>query len=215
MKTKGFNSGTGSREKLQSLKSNLQTILPIVLVSLFLLFSAFPASAHCDRKNGPVAVAAKEALKTGDFSKVAIWIGEKQEEELRNKFRQSLSVYNKGGESKELATEYFMSNTVRLHRAAESMPFTGLKPASPNAPDIALAEKALETGDIAPLQTLFKEELEKETSEWFQNALEAKKNKNKSVEAGRQWVDSYVKYIIYSHKLYQNIQAGPPHGVGE
>ena len=79
----------------------------------------------------------------------------------------------------------------------------------------ATAEKALETGDIDPLQTLLKEELEKETSKWFQKALEAKKNKDKSVEAGRQWVDSYVKYIIYSHKLYQKIKAGPPHGVGE
>ena len=215
MKTKDFNSGTESRERLQSRKGNLQTIIPIVLVSLLLVFSVFPASAHCDRENGPVAVAAKEALKTGNLSKVAIWIGEEQEEELRNKFRQSLSVYRKGGKSKELATEYFMSNTVRLHREAEGMPFTGLKPASPNALDIGIAEKALETGDIDPLQTLLKEELEKETSKWFQKALEAKKNKDKSVEAGRQWVDSYVKYIIYSHKLYQKIKAGPPHGVGE
>jgi len=91
-----------------------------------------------------------------------------------------------------------MSNTVRLHREAEGMPFTGLKPASPNALDIGIAEKALETGDIDPLQTLLKEELEKETSKWFQKALEAKKNKDKSVEAGRQWVDSYVSisYIL-------------------
>lgn len=215
MKAKDFYSGTESRERLQIRKSYLQTVLPVVFVSLFLLLFASPASAHCDRKNGPVAVDAKEALETGDFDKIVKWVGEKQEEELRNKFRQSLSVYRKGSESKELATEYFMSNTVRLHREAEGMPFTGLKPASPNALDIGIAEKALETGDIDPLQTLLKEELEKETSKWFQKALEAKKNKDKSVEAGRQWVDSYVKYIIYSHKLYQKIKAGPPHGVGE
>ncbi|MDD2285429.1 MAG: DUF6448 family protein [Paludibacter sp.] len=215
MKTKDFNLGTESRKRLQIRKSNLQKVLPVVFVSLFLLLFASPASAHCDRENGPVAVDAKEALETGDFSKVAIWISENQEEELRNKFKQSLSVYNKGGESKELATEYFMSNTVRLHRAAEGMPFTGLKPAQPAANDIQVAEKALETGNLDPVMDMFSSKLEEEAQKWFQKALEAKKNKDESVEAGREWADKYVKYIIYLHKLYQNIEAGPPHGVGE
>jgi len=168
--------------------------------------------ASCDRENGPVA---KDALKTGDFNKIVIWVGEEQEEELKAKFKQTLAVYKKEDDARELATDYFMETAIRLHREAEGMPFTGLKPASPNPPDIAEAEKALETGDIGPLQLLLKEELEKETSKWFQKALEAKKNKDKSVESGRQWVDSYVKYIVFINKLYQKIQAGPPHGVGE
>lgn len=168
--------------------------------------------ASCDREDGPVA---KDALKTGDFNKIVIWVGEEQEEELKAKFKQTLAVYKKEDDARELATDYFMETAIRLHREAEGMPFTGLKPASPNPPDIAEAEKALETGDIGPLQLLLKEELEKETSKWFQKALEAKKNKDKSVESGRQWVDSYVKYIVFINKLYQKIQAGPPHGVGE
>ncbi len=94
------------------------------------------------------------------------------------------------------STDYFMETAVRLHRAAEGMPFTGLKPASPNPTDIEKAEKALVTGNIDPLQTLLKEELDNETSKWFKKALEAKKNKGKSLEAGRRWVDSYVKYIV-------------------
>lgn len=172
------------------------------------------AWAHCDRKNGPVAIAAQEALQSGEFVKIAIWVGKKQEEELKTKYNEALAVYKTGGDARKLATEYFMETAVRLHREAEGLPFTGLKPASPNPPDIAKAEEALETGDIGPLQILLKEELEKETSRWFQKALEAKKN-NKSLEAGRQWVDSYVKYIVFTHKLYQQIQAGPPHGMGE
>lgn len=215
MKAKDFYSGTESRERLQIRKSYLQTVLPVVFVSLFLLLFASPASAHCDRKNGPVAVDAKEALETGDFDKIVKWVGEKQEEELQAKFKQALTIFENGAEARELAMDYFMETAVRLHRAAEGMPFTGLKPASPNPPDIAKAEKALETGNIEPLQALLKKELEMETSKWFKKALDAKMNKDKSVEAGRKWVDSYVKYIIYAHKLYQRIQAGPPHGVGE
>ncbi len=185
---------------------------------LFLLIFSLgvtEAWAHCDRKNGPVAVAALEALQSEEFVKIAIWVGEEQEEELKTKYNEALVVYKTGGDARKLATEYFMETAVRLHREAEGLPFTGLKPASPNPPDIAKAEEALETGDIGPLQLLLKEELEKETSRWFQKALEAKKNKNESVEAGRHWVDNYVKYIVFTHKLYQQIQAGPPHGVGE
>lgn len=187
----------------------------LVMVLALIAFNAQETFAHCDRENGPVAVDAKEALKTGDFSRVAIWIGEEQEEELRKKFRQSLSVYQKGGDSKELATEYFMSNAVRLHRAAEGMPFAGLKPAQAAAKDIQVAEKALKTGDLDPVMDMFSSKMKDEAQKWFQKALEAKKNKDESVEAGREWADKYVKYIIYLHKLYQKIEAGPPHGVGE
>lgn len=201
-------------------KSRMKTTMMRIAGSLLIAFMFIAVTtqqtyAHCDRENGPVAMDAKEALNTGDFSKVAIWVGEEQEEELKAKFLQSLTIYKKGGEARELATDYFMETAVRLHRAAEGMPFTGLKPASPNPTDIEKAEKALVTGDIDPLQTLLKEELEKETSKWFKKALEARKNKDKSLEAGRRWVDSYVKYIVYTHKLYMKIQAGPPHGVGE
>ncbi len=215
MRTTEMNLGTEVPKSFKKGKLRLQIILSTVILSLFMVFGSLPAYAHCDRENGPVAMDAKEALKTGDLNKIVIWVGEEQEEELKAKFKQTLAVYNKGGDARKLATDYFMETAVRLHREAEGMPFTGLKPASPNPTDIAKAEKALETGDIGPLQLLLKEELEKETSKWFQKALEAKKNKDKSVEAGRQWVDSYVKYIVFTHKLYQKIQAGPPHGVGE
>lgn len=46
-------------------------------------------------------------------------------------------------------------------------------------------------------------------------AMEARKDKDQSVASGREWVDQYVKYIGYFHKLYQTIEKGPPHGVGE
>jgi hypothetical protein len=215
MRTTEMNLGTEVPGSLKNSKLRLQIILSSVILSLFMVFGSLPASAHCDRENGPVAMDAKEALETGEFNKIVIWVGEEQEEELKTKFKQTLAVYNQGGDARKLAIDYFMETAIRLHREAEGMPFTGLKPASPNPLDIAKAEKALETGDIGPLQLLLKEELENETSKWFQKALEAKKNKDKSVEAGRQWVDSYVKYIVFTHKLYQKIQAGPPHGVGK
>lgn len=192
-----------------------QTTVPqnaLVLLGLLLFMPGF-ALAHCDRENGPVAMAAKEALDTGDMEKVLIWVGKEQEQELEEKFRQSLAVYNIGGDSRELAKKYFMETAVRLHREAEGMPFSGLKPASSNPVDIEVAEKALETGNLEPVKRLFTEKIQEEISKWFEQVLIAKKNKGTSVAAGREWADNYVRYITYIHKLYQTIQAGPPHGV--
>lgn len=184
-----------------------------ILILLPLLFWNQNAMAHCDRENGPVAMAAKEALKTGNIEEILIWVGEDQEQELREKFQQSLEVFKKGGNSTELAEMYFMETAVRLHRAAEGMPFTGLKAASPNPPHIEAAEKALETGNFAPVADLLCRELQQESSKWFQKARASGETKEESTVAGREWVNNYVKYITFINKLYQTIQAGPPHGV--
>lgn len=185
----------------------------MALILLFLFLWTPDALAHCDRENGPVAMAAKEALKTGNLDKILIWVGGEQEQELREKFRQSLEVYKNGGISAELAEKYFMETAVRLHRAAEGMPFEGLKPASANPPDVEAAEKALETGNFEPVKELLCSALEAESLKWFEKTRASVENKEESIAAGREWVDNYVKYIVYIHKLYQTIQAGPPHGV--
>ncbi|WP_051286116.1 DUF6448 family protein [Salinimicrobium terrae] len=191
--------------------------IPTISILFLLLFgiTITESLAHCDRKNGPVAVAAREALQTENIDKILIWVGEKQEEELREKFQQSVQVYKKGGESKQLAEEYFMETSVRLHREAEGLPFTGLKDAQPNPEDIEAAENALDSGNIDPVVSLLSEEINQKVTHWFRKAREAKENRSSSIEAGREWVDTYVRYITYIHGLYQTIQQGPPHGVGE
>lgn len=171
--------------------------------------------AHCDTESGPVAVAAPEALQTGQFEPIAIWVGPEQGPELRRKFRQALAAYKMGGAAKELAQDYFVSESIRLHRAAEGMSFTGVKPAQPLPSDIAAAEKALETGDVSLITEPLKAEVEKNVTRWFEQARRAREHKDESVEAGREYVDAYVKSVIYVHGLHGTIQAGPAHGVGE
>lgn len=200
---------------MKYLQSHINTTLASVFTLVFMLGFASTSQAHCDRVNGPVATDAREALETGDISHALIWVTDQQAEELKSTFEQSLTVYNKGNESQKLAERYFMSETVRLHREAEGMPFTGLKPAQPSSEDIQIAEQALASGELAPVTDMLANEIQKKTSELYSKAMEAKNNKDNNVEAGRKWADAYVQYIVYVHKLYQKIQAGPPHGVGE
>jgi hypothetical protein len=184
-------------------------VLAIVGVSVFVA----RVYAHCDTMSGPVAVAAGEALESGDIEFVQIWVGQSQEKELRERFRECLSVHKMGGQARELADKYFIETVIRLHRQAEGMPFTGVKPAQPLPPDVATAEKALETGDIKIVADMLSEEIKSGVQKWFDQAMQAKEHKDESVEAGREWVDAYVKYVVYVHGLHLQINAGPQHGV--
>lgn len=191
-------------------------ILYTSVFTFLLVFGfTFSSQAHCDRLNGPVAVAAKKALQTGDSAHALIWVTDQQAAELKSIFEQSLEVYAKGGDSQALAERYFMESTVRLHRQAEGMPYTGLKPARPNPDDIQVAEEALASGDVAEVTDLLAQEIRHKISELHANVMAAKDNEDQSVETGREWADAYVQYVVYIHGLYQNIQAGPAHGVGE
>ncbi len=187
----------------------------LAAVLVFALAMTGSAYGHCDSMNGPVVLDAQEALKAGDFSKVQIWVGEDQEAELKQVFEKSLRVRKLSDEAKELADRYFFETAVRLHRQAEGMPYTGLKPAGPMPADIQAAEKALETGDSEVVTKLLVSQLREQVDTWFKKALSARENHDQSVEAGRRWVDAYVKYVVYVHRLYQTIHAGPAHGVGD
>jgi hypothetical protein len=191
--------------------------------------------------NGPVSTMARKALETGQFETISIFVGEKQEEELRERFKQCLSAYKMGGHAKELAERYFLETAVRLNRKTQGIPFKGLKPKQPFSPEILAAEKSLETGDLRPVTDLLYAKLQEETEKWFQKAMEARnqkdlvsskelqedtdkwfaramegrKLKDESVSAGRERLNAYFRYIIYVRGLYLAIQAGPKHGVPE
>lgn len=172
------------------------------------------AEAHCDRINGPVAVDARKALETDDVSHAFILVTEKQSGELKSVFKQASKVYAKGKESRELSEHYFMETTMRLHREAKGMPFTGLKPAQPNPEDIAVAEEALQSGEVQPVATLLASEIEKKVTGLHQQTIEAQSKKDESIASGREAVDAYVRNIVYIHSLHEAIQAGPAHGIG-
>lgn len=173
------------------------------------------AWAHCDAESGPVAVDAREALETGEFARVAIWVTEEQTEELHDAFDRSLPVYQMGGEAQGLAAQHFMETAVRLHREAEGFPYSGLQPPQPLPPDVAAAERALETGDLQPVSDLLAGALQGKLETIFRRVRGAQTSKERSLADGREWADAYVEYVTFVHGLYDTIEAGPAHGVGD
>jgi len=197
------------------IKSSRWSLMLAVILSI-IIFVPGQSQAHCDKMDGPVATAAINALDNNNFQTIQIWVGKDQEAELQSVFKQALKVRDESTDAKQLADQYFAETAVRLHRESEGMPFTGVKPAGiPNPKDIVAGDQSIQSGDVEKVMNVLNQALRTETEKWFHSAMEAKKHKDESIEAGRDWVDAYVKYIVYVHGLYQRINAGPAHGIGE
>lgn len=172
-------------------------------------------NTHCDTLDGPVVMAAKIALEKGDVTPVLKWVKKEHEEEIREAFKKTLNVRTKGPESRELADRYFFETLVRIHRAGEGAPYTGLKPAGHVEPIVASADKALESGSIDALIKMVSDEAASGIRKRFDQALEKKKHGDESVEAGREFVEAYIEFVHYVERLYKDAKGLAAHHSGE
>ena len=186
-------------------------LLISVLLALTISANSQSAYAHCDTLDGPVVKTARVALDKGDITPLLKWVRPSDEKEIRDAFEMTLAVRAKGGKAKELADMYFFENLVRIHRAGEGAPYTGLKPGVAIDPAVALADKALEDGSIDKLVNVLTNAMAKGIRERFQHANETQKNANESVESGRKFVESYVIFTHYVEGLHGLIKGGAAH----
>lgn len=174
-----------------------------------LLMAPLAAAAHCDTLDGPVVVEARLAIEKGDVTPLLKWVPAGDEAEIRKAFQETLAVRTRGPEAKDLADRYFFETLVRIHRAGEGAPYTGLKPAGEVPPGIALGDKAMEKGSLDDLQPALLEHLAAGLKERFAEVMEAKKHAGESVEKGREFVAAYVVYIHYVEGLVNAIHGSP------
>lgn len=173
-------------------------IIAVLAVCVALIALPERAQAHCDTLDGPVVTDAQSALDKGDISVVLKWIKPDSEGEIRQAFARALKVRGLSADARKLADLYFFETVVRLHRAGEGAPYTGLRPAGAEVdPGIAAADKSLTTGKVAPVTALVAGHVTTGISERFERALELRQHMNESVEKGREYVEAYVVYIHY------------------
>ena len=187
-----------------------------ILAVLFFLFTASVVKplfcyAHCDTLDGPVVADARQALAKGDISPLLKWVSAEDERKIRTAFQKTLEVRKLGDQSRELADMYFFETLVRIHRAGEGAPYTGLKPGSAVDPAVALADEALDSGSVDKLVKVLSGAMAKGIREHFQRALMAKKNADKGVADGRKFVESYVMFTHYAEGLHSIIKGGAKH----
>lgn len=176
------------------------------LITLLLLWSTLPnsAAAHCDGLDGPVVTLARKALDAGNVNLVLAWVPGEGEAEVRRAFDHTVAVRRLGPEAKNLADAYFFETLVRVHRASEGAPYTGLKPAGlDRGPAIPAADRALEDGSIEAVEKLLTDAIHAGLREHYQAAMSRKAFAPDDVVAGRRYVEAYVPYVHYVEGLWE------------
>ena len=179
------------------------TVRPLTFAILLLAGASRVAYAHCDGMDGPVVKAAQRALASADVNPVLIWVQSKDEGEVRDAFAKTIAVRKLNPDAQELADLYFFETVVRIHRAGEGEPYTGLKPAGRDlGPAIPAADKALEDGSVGLLVKLVTDASEAGIRARFQKVLATKHFDTKDVRAGREHVEAYVEFVHYAEEVY-------------
>ena len=190
-------------------RDRLARSLCLFAIGLILLLVPVRLFGHCDGIDGPVVKAAQAALAKGDVNLVLIWVQATDEAEIRNVFAKTLAVRKLHSEARQLADLYFFETLVRVHRAAEGAPYTGLKPSGRDlGPAIPAADKAIETGSVDDLVTLITSQSAHGIRERFQKVAAAKKFSAEDVDAGRAYVKAYVEFVHYVEGLRRSVQSG-------
>ena len=189
--------------------NNRRHALALVVIAAAMTLLPRTVSAHCDALDGPVVKAAQGALDSGDVNHVLIWIAQESEPEIRAAFEQARTVRALGTSAQALADRYFFEIVVRLHRAGEGEPYTGLKPAGlDRGPAIPAADRALELGTPAAVAALLIGEIEAGLHAQFDAVAAARYFRPADVEAGRRFVRAYVEYLHYVERLHEAAKAG-------
>lgn len=172
------------------------------------LMWASAAQAHCDTLDGPVVAAGRAALDSGNVNLALVWVRKADEPEVRASFQKALELRRSGGTARQLGETYFHETLVRVHRAAENAPYTGLKPAGTIEPAVAAADKAIASGKLQGLRQLIVERTEKGLHEKFDEVMARRKYDANDVEAGRAFTSAYVGFVHYAEGLYEAAAAG-------
>ena len=179
-----------------TLAITLSVLAGLAAMALTLLLHPRTASAHCDTMDGPAVKDGQLALDTGNANIALKWVHADGAAELGCVFEQAQAARRLGEEARLVADQWFLENLVRIHRAGEGAPYTGLQPAGTQIDErVRAADEAIETGTLGPLTGLVPEEQLGELEERFSAVLARKDFPVDDVDAGRSYLDAYVRFF--------------------
>lgn len=169
----------------------------VFLALILMLLVPIAARAHCDALDGPVVAGARAALTSGDPKPALAWVGAGDEEEVLRALERARAVRGSSKPVREIVDLWFYETVVRLHRASEGEPYTGLKPAG-QTPEVLLeADAAIRAGDAAALEAHLTGAMRAELQERFERVMAAKAIAGKDVASARQYTHAYVELMHF------------------
>ena len=168
---------------------------------------------HCDSMDGPVVTAARRALEKEDVNLILPYVKDDATADVKSAFEKALRARKEAPLAREVADLYFFETAVRLHRAGEGAPYTGLKPAGLDVgPVIPVAEKAIKSGLPDALIRLLTDTLRQEVQHRFEHMKHLRDYQPSDVAKAREYVEAMLGLEVYSHHLYQAMKATPHEG---
>jgi hypothetical protein len=163
--------------------------------------------------DGPVVRAARTALEQEDVDLVLPYVHTPGEAEVREAFDLAVKARAQGAEAREVADRFFFETAVRIHRAGEGAPYTGLKPAGLDVgPVIPLAEQAIATGDPAALSAFLSDAVAAEVTARLDEVMNLEEHRREGVAEARQYVSAMLGLQVWAHKLHGSIHAAAHEG---
>jgi hypothetical protein len=163
---------------------------------------------HCDSLDGPVVSAARRALDDEDVVLVLPYVPADAEGEVRGVFGVAVKARTQGPEAGWIADRHFFETVVRLHRAGEGAPYTGLKPAGLDVgPVIPVAEAAIKDGSPDRLAAFLADAVRQETYERFAALDAARRHAGEGIAAARAHVEEVLGLQVWAHQLFHTVHA--------
>jgi hypothetical protein len=183
-----------------NLKTIVMKIKIIGILILGLLIGVNGALyAHCDTMDGPLIADAKKAIEQNNVNYALKWVPAAHEKEIKDAFDLMMKVRGFSADAKLLAETYFFETLVRIHRAGEGMPFTGVKPSgTPIDEKVLAADKSIEIGNLSPLEGMVSKVDLPELTKLFDRVLSLKNFDVNNVEAGREYIEAYVQFFRFA-----------------
>ena len=185
------------------------TLLGVLAFVALFLATPYQAFAHCDTLDGPVIQDARKAIAAKDITAILKWVKPEDEQTVRAAFQKLVTGKAKSPEVAELK---FFEMLVKIHRAGEGAPFTGLKPAGAVEAAVAEADQALASGSSDQLVKLITDDIANGIKKRFEHAAAAYQRKDDSVAQGREFVEAYVALTHYVERIHQEATAKDSHG---
>lgn len=188
------------------------TLAALAAFSGWSLVDASPALAHCDSMDGPVVKAAEAAIAHQNVALVLGWVRPQDEAEIREAFARTLVARRAGGEARAVADRWFYETVVRVHRAGEGAPYTGLKPAGYEpAEGIEAADRSLEDATGSALAGRIAEHIAEAVRERYEHVQALADYDPADVEAARAYVHAYVEFVHFVERLFDATGRGEDH----
>ena len=187
----------------------LSIVAGLAALAVAVLWRPLVVSAHCDTMEGPAVQDGRLALDRGNVNIALKWVHADAAAELPRIFGQAQAARRLGEAARTVADQWFLENLVRLHRAGEGAPYTGLQPAgAPVDERVRAADEAVASGTLSPLDGLVPEERLAELEDRLRVVMARKDFAVDDVEAGRSYVEAYVRFF----KLAEGEEHGHQHG---